>query len=75
MVSAKPLGSENVPNGFAVRDSLLELMEQTIPHAVWLSASIGHLDHSIKCEDGLGVGSKHKSIKQALAGAKRDLGF
>ena len=50
-------------------------MKQTIPHVVWLLASIGHLDHSIKCEDGLGLGSKHKSIKLALVGAKRDLGF
>lgn len=31
VVSAKPLGSENVPNRLAVRGkSLLELMEQTI---------------------------------------------
>ena len=53
----------------------MELMKQTIPHVVWLLASIGHLDHNIKCEDGLGLGSKHKSIKLALVGAKRDLGF
>ena len=50
-------------------------MEQTIPHAVWLLASICHLDQSIKCEDGLGVGSKHKRINLALVGAERDLGF
>lgn len=46
-----------------------------IPCAVWLLASMGHLDHSIKCEGGLGVGSKHKRIKLALVGAERGLGF
>lgn len=74
MVSAQPLASEYVPNGFAIRDRVVGTYETTkSPHCL-ASASTGHLDQSMECGGGLGVGSRNGK-DQAAVGWAEGFGF